>query len=71
MTWDAVNSVFTITADLTAGEFKFRANDNWTVNLGGDLNALTQDGANIPIGSDGNYTITLNTMTMVGTVTQN
>ncbi len=71
MTWDNVNNVFTVILDLTVGEFKFRANDALTVNLGGDINALTQDGANISISTAGNYTITLNTMTNVATITQN
>lgn len=71
MTWDAGNGVFTITLDLVVGEVKFRADDDWAVNLGGSLDALTQDGANIAIGSDGNYTITLNPWTSVATVTQN
>lgn len=71
MTWDAANSVFTVTLDLTVGKIKFRANDDWTVNLGGDINALTQGGADIDIATAGNYTITLNPWTKVATVTQN
>jgi hypothetical protein len=59
MTWDADAKALTITIDLTAGEFKFRANDGWAVNLGGDMANLTQDGPNIPIASAGNYTIKL------------
>lgn len=61
MKWDAVNNVFTITLDMKAGEFKFRANDAWTINFG-DNNAdgsLEQDGANIVLPEDGNYTVTL------------
>ncbi|MGQ1909710.1 hypothetical protein ACT3CE_07970 [Marinifilum sp. RC60d5] len=71
MTWDATNEVFTATVDLTVGEFKFRANDDWGVNFGGDLSALTQDGANYPISEAGNYTITLNTVTKAATLTKN
>jgi len=71
MTWDATNKVFTATLDLTAASFKFRANDDWAINLGGDLGALTQDGGNFSIAEAGNYTITLNTMTNVATVTKN
>ncbi len=71
MTWDSANGVFTVTLNLTVGEFKFRANDDWAVNLGGDINALTQDGANIAVSTAGNYTITLNPWTKVATVTQN
>ena len=71
MTWDATNSVFTVTLDLTVGQFKFRANDDWAVNYGGDISALTAGGANIDVAEAGNYTITLNTMTNVATVTKN
>ncbi len=35
MSWDAVNGVFKVTLDLTAGDIKFRANDGWGYNLGG------------------------------------
>jgi hypothetical protein len=35
MTWDAVNQVLTVTVDLPVGGWKFRANDNWNLNLGG------------------------------------
>lgn len=59
MTWDAANKVFTITIALNAGDFKFRANNDWAVNLGGDINGLTQDGANIAVPSAGTYKITL------------
>jgi hypothetical protein len=72
MTWDAVNHVLTATINLTAGgEIKFRANDDWAINLGGPLGALTQNGANIPITTAGSYTITLNPWTNVATVTLN
>ena len=69
MAWNATNHVFTITVELSVGALKFRANDDWAVNYGGDLNALTQDGANISITAAGNYTITLNPWTRVATVT--
>lgn len=71
LTWDAGNGVFTLTADLVVGEMKFRANDDWAINLGGDLGALTQDGANLAVSEAGNYTITLNPWTLTGTVTKN
>lgn len=32
---------------LASGEIKFRANDDWAINWGGDVNALTQGGDNI------------------------
>lgn len=45
---------------LSAGdEIKFRMNSDWAVNWGGDLNDLTQDGANIAIDADGSYKIQL------------
>lgn len=59
MTWDATNKVLTVTLPLIVGEIKFRANDDWAINLGGDLTALTPGGANIPIAAAGTYTITL------------
>ncbi len=71
MTWDGTNGVFTATLDLTVGEIKFRANDDWTVNLGGPLNALEPGGANIAINEAGNYTITLNPWTKVATIIKN
>lgn len=61
MNWDAVNNVFTITLDMKAGEFKFRANDAWAINFGDNDadGSLEQDGANIALPEDGNYTVTL------------
>jgi len=59
MTWDDVNQSLTITVDLIVGEIKFRANDAWDINLGGDINALEPGGANIAISEAGNYTIHL------------
>ena len=71
MTWDAVNGVFKATLALTAGEIKFRANDDWGYNLGGSLTGLTEGGDNISVAAAGNYTITLNPWTKVATVTKN
>jgi hypothetical protein len=71
LTWDATNKVFTITADMTAGEFKFRANDDWGLNYGGSLDNLEPGGSNIPIATAGNYTITFDPLAKVATVTQN
>ena len=59
MTWDNTLKALKITVALTAGEIKFRANDDWAINLGGELAALTPGGANIAIAAAGNYTITL------------
>ncbi|MBU6340981.1 MAG: SusE domain-containing protein, partial [Bacteroidetes bacterium] len=61
MTYDDVNNKLTITLDLVAGEIKFRANDDWGVNLGDDgaNKSLEYGGANIAIPAAGNYTIDL------------
>ena len=50
----------TITTDLKAGKFKFRANKNWDFNYGGSNGELTAGGADIDVATEGNYTITLN-----------
>lgn len=71
MTWDAVNGRFTVTLNLTANKFKFRANDGWDYNFGGDLAALTLGGGDIQVAEAGNYTITLNPWTRVATMTKN
>jgi len=61
MTYDVETQHWTVTMDLTADEFKFRANDAWDLNYGDNLGngILQQDGANIPVPAAGNYTITL------------
>lgn len=50
---------WTATVELTAGEYKFRANDDWGINLGGSLDELTQDGANLRLDEAGRYVVTL------------
>lgn len=60
------------TGDITfsgSGEWKIRANDDWAVNLGGDMNNLSQDGSNLPTPGEGTYTVTLNLSTLPYTVT--
>lgn len=42
------------------GEFKFRANNGWDINLGGNLQDLQQDGANLASPGEGTYNVTLN-----------
>ena len=72
MTWDAAKKVFTVSLVLkSSGQFKFRANDAWTINMGGSLDKLTQDGANIPVPSDGNYTVTFDPWGLKATLTKN
>lgn len=45
------------TIELTADEFKFRANDGWDINWGGALDNLTQNGENLKIENAGKYFI--------------
>jgi hypothetical protein len=60
MTLNAATGEWAVTTTLTGGkEFKFRANNGWDINLGGDVNNLTYGGNNIPVASDGTYLITL------------
>lgn len=60
MTYNSTDRVWEITADLAAGELKFRLNDDWATNYGDDDtsdNLLNPGGANIPIAAAGSYTI--------------
>ena len=62
LTWDTDKKAWTCTADLNAGEFKIRANHDWTISWGFDatnsFDALTDaDGGNMTIDEDANYTL--------------
>ena len=60
MTLNTATGEWTVTTTLAGGKaFKFRANDGWDINLGGNVNNLTYGGDNIPVTSDGTYLITL------------
>lgn len=48
---------YSITLDMTADEYKIRANDDWALNLGGDMADLAMDGSNLSIAEAGNYTV--------------
>lgn len=62
MIWDAAKACWTATVELTAGgEWKFRANDDWTINLGGSIENLVADGGNITVTEGGTYVIDLYT----------
>jgi hypothetical protein len=50
---------WTVRMNLVEGELKFRANDDWPINVGGTAANLTQDGDNIAISSAGVYDIEL------------
>lgn len=62
MTWNADEQAMEVFVNLVeGGEIKFRANDNWDVNLGdnaGDA-ILTQEGANIVVTKGGEYQVLL------------
>ncbi len=58
MAYNPDSQTWSITLELTDGTVKFRWDASWTINLGGDLNALTQDGADIRV-SAGVYDIVL------------
>lgn len=64
MTFNPANGSWSITADLVAGELKFRANNDWAINFGDNNNPIDNkpeyDGSNIPVAAAGNYTISLN-----------
>ena len=59
MTYNSETGAWEVEIDLAADELKFRANDDWAINWGGDINDLTQDGANIAIDAAGRYKIQL------------
>ncbi len=61
MFYNGQRKMWEITGDFLGAEFKFRADDAWAVNFGdtGGDGSLEQDGSNIPLAADGNYTIRL------------
>jgi len=62
MEFDTQDKLWTVTLDLDAeGEFKFRANNDWDINIGanGGDNELVDDGDNLTVEESGNYTIVL------------
>ncbi len=75
LVYDAASNTLKITLNLIAGEIKFRANDDWAINLGdNDANKKLQyGGANIAVTEAGNYTVELNLSSAVYTysVTKN
>lgn len=68
LTYDCYTQTFKATMPLNAGEFKFRANNDWGVNLGGSGSLATgatlkPGGDNLSIATAGTYTITLSVNT--------
>jgi hypothetical protein len=59
------SNIWRVSAPLTAGEMKFRADNDWAVNWGANTPISgkgTQDGPNIPVPEAGTYTIWFNSL---------
>lgn len=69
MNYDPATKLWSVDVVLVAGEMKFRWDGAWTVNLGGTLGALTQDGDNMKV-TAGTYTIVLNPDAKTATMTK-
>ncbi|WP_158534915.1 SusE domain-containing protein [Mucilaginibacter hurinus] len=69
MEYNFVSKTFSITIPLTAGEIKFRLNDDWAVNLGGSGGVLNQGGANIAV-TAGTYNVIIDTFNNTYTLTK-
>lgn len=67
MTYNPADGTWSITIELKDGDIKFRWDASWTVNLGGELSNLSQDGANIHV-SAGTYIIVLNAENNTATI---
>lgn len=62
LTYNCDTKTFDVTRTLNAGEFKFRANNDWAVNYGSSSNtggAIAANGSNITVAATGTYTIKL------------
>ena len=62
LTYNPATGKWEGTVTLVDGEYKFRANNAWDINLGGSLSNLSYNGANIA-GSAGTYTVSLDLST--------
>jgi starch-binding outer membrane protein SusE/F len=73
MFYNGQRKMWELTANLTVGEIKFRANDGWDINYGdtGANGTLEAGGDNIAISTAGNYTIRFSTETLLYTVKKN
>lgn len=52
-------TTYSVTGDFGTGGWKFRAGQDWFLNVGGDFSFLTLDGNNLELSTAGNYTVTL------------
>jgi hypothetical protein len=75
MVYDAETGIYSVTLDMVAGSFKFRANDDWSIDLGDNDADLEMEygGGDIMLEEGGNYTIELllNRAVYTYTVTRN
>ena len=58
MTYNAEEGCWEVTTDEVSGEYKFRANHDWAINWGGNVNGLTEGGSNLSIDA-GSHTFKL------------
>lgn len=71
MEFDPETLTYAVTVDLKEGdEFKIRFNENWDLNLGGDMEQLTHNGANIAVPKTATYRVVLD-MANTASVTLN
>ncbi len=59
LTYDAATKTWRGTVNFSNGEFKFRANNGWDINIGGNPDQMTYGGDNIPV-TAGSKTVILN-----------
>ena len=60
LTYNTATGAWEGYCDIPAGtEFKFRANEDWAINWGGDVTNLSFDGGNLKLDVDGSYFIQL------------
>ncbi len=59
LTYNPEAGCWETTAELGAGEWKFRANHDWAINWGGSESNLAQDGANLQLAEAGTYKVQL------------
>ena len=73
LAYNCDTKTYDITRTLNAGEFKFRKNNDWTVNYGSSSNtggALAAGGSNILVATTGNYIIKLDLAAQTYTITK-
>lgn len=59
LTYNATSKKWEGTVVMTAGEFKFRANNSWDINFGGPAEEMTFGGPNLSVDAGGTYFVQL------------